>query len=377
MKERNPNRLVRAWRRFQEKYQRPKVIRMPPSRPESRPSGQDTEHAPSTAAPPEPAAITTMLSAGCGGSVLLVGFDSAWTVGNTGGLVAVLRSVDGTFVELGPPHSVRYPEAAETIQGWQSKLEPASTLILLDQPTIVRNATGQRPVEGIAGSPIGRHGGGMQPANTSKDDMFGPSAPVWGFLGAFGGAADPREPVRSTTVVETYPCLALIALDWLLPGAGVIRRLPKYNPANRAKFSLEDWRFVCGRAGAELRSLGLMELPQWLDEMAELRAPRKADQDGLDACLCLIVALHLAELKKCLMVGDMSTGYIVVPCGDMLARELTERCPLAGYNAPDWVHEFYPTIQEGLRVRTDEAQPRRGDEWPTAEEGGAGDAREH
>jgi len=275
-----------------------------------------------------------------GVSMLLVGFDSAWTARNTGGLVGVVRAADGRILELGDPRSVRYAEAARIIRGWQVEHRPASTIILLDQPTIVPNATGQRPVESIAGSPVGRHGGGMQPSNTSKKDMFGPEAPVWGFLDTFGGAADPRVPLGPEAVIETYPCLALIALDWLLPGSGSVSRFPKYNPANRAKFALADWRFVCEHTAAELRALGLEALPRWVDGMAAKPAPRKADQDGLDACLCLIVALHLARGKPCLMVGDMATGYIVVPYGEMLAAELKERCRRADYKPADWVHTF-------------------------------------
>jgi len=287
--------------------------------------------------------VTTPSSESCD-RILLVGFDSAWTAHNKGGLVAVIRETDGSIKELGDPRSADYPEASRVIRNWRASLEPAHTLILLDQPTIVRNATGQRPVEGIAGSPIGRHGGGMQPANTSKAEMFGADAPVWEFLAEFGGAVDPLEPVEDVAVFETYPSLALIGLDWLRPSLGAISRLPKYNPANRAKFSLEDWRSVCGRAGEELQAFGLVDVPRWLDELADLPAPRKAHQDGLDACLCLVVALHLVEQKTCLMVGDMSTGFIVVPHGDMLARELTERCPLVGCDPLDWVHEFCLTF---------------------------------
>ena len=66
---------------------------------------------------------------------------------------------------------------------------PTSTIILLDQPTIVKNLTGQRPVENIVGSAISRRRGGMQPANTSKENMFGKDAPIWPFLTRFGGPA--------------------------------------------------------------------------------------------------------------------------------------------------------------------------------------------
>jgi hypothetical protein len=61
-----------------------------------------------------------------------------------------------------------------------------SDLILLDQPMIVTNSTGQRPVEKIVGSAVSLRYGGMQPANTSRAEMFGPAAPLWPFLSRFG-----------------------------------------------------------------------------------------------------------------------------------------------------------------------------------------------
>ena len=55
--------------------------------------------------------------------------------------------------------------------------------MLLDQPTIVKNATGQRPVENLVASSVSLRYGGMQPANTARVEMFGKSTPVWSFVG--------------------------------------------------------------------------------------------------------------------------------------------------------------------------------------------------
>ena len=41
--------------------------------------------------------------------------------------------------------------------------------------------------------------------------------------------------------------------------------------------------------------------------LSELDAPRKHDQDALDACLCLVVALHAAFSRECLVVGDLQS----------------------------------------------------------------------
>jgi hypothetical protein len=122
---------------------------------------------------------------------VLVGFDSAWTPHNSGALVGVLRLDDGTFRDLGPPQTVNYPQAEGVILGWQQEKMPTATIVLLDQPTVVKNTAGQRRVENIVGSAVGIRRGRIQPANTSKESMFGPQAPLWQFLTRFGGPADP------------------------------------------------------------------------------------------------------------------------------------------------------------------------------------------
>jgi predicted RNase H-like nuclease len=273
-------------------------------------------------------------------STLLVGFDSAWTATNEGGLVGALRHDDGSPVELGEPQNVSYPDAEKHVLEWQAKHRPASTIIMLDQPTIVPNATGQRPVENVVASPVGRRYGAVQPANTSKKEMFGTLAPVWGFLRVFGVAADPMAPAGKTWVLETYPVLTTIALGWMLPDVRPTGRLPKYNPANRPKFSIEDWRYVCDQTASSLREFGLADIPERIEQMCRLEKPTKGDQDGLDACLCLLVALHMVEQKECLMVGDMDTGYMVVPYGAELAKELEQRCIQSDRMPSDWVHPF-------------------------------------
>lgn len=270
-------------------------------------------------------------------TTLLIGFDSAWTPTNSGVLVGVLRRKNGTFRELGPPIVVDFRKAESNILKWQTEQAPTTTIILLDQPTIVNKPDGQRPVENLVGSPVGRRYGGVQPANTAKVAMFGKWAPVWPFLTRFGGPADPLGPRASTQVFETYPVLTMIALDWLLPDSRATGRLPKYNPERKKRSFDPDWRYVCRRASGAFREYGLKGIVQWIDRAAQITSPRKSDQDSLDAYLCLLVALCLARRKNCLMVGDMQTGYIVVPYSARLRAELETRCTQTGRVPSEWV----------------------------------------
>ncbi|MFI5387073.1 MAG: hypothetical protein ACHQ50_13245 [Fimbriimonadales bacterium] len=273
-------------------------------------------------------------------TTLLVGFDSAWTLSNSGALVGALQLDDGTFQELETPQIVNYHEAENIILNWQSEQAPMATIVLLDQPTIVKNAVGQRPVENLVASPVSLRYGGLQPANTAKGEMFGKAAPMWPFLTRFGGPANPLELVVDTPVFETYPVLAMIALGWTLPDSRATGRLPKYNPKRKKTFSTSDWRHVCGLASRAFRECGLMAIAVWIDGAARNPSPRKSDQDCLDACLCLLVALHLAQRKDCLMVGDLQTGYIVVPYSAELRAELVSRCNQTGRTPSQWVRTF-------------------------------------
>lgn len=271
---------------------------------------------------------------------LLIGFDAAWTPHNRGAIVAVLRHEDGTFVDLGEPEAVDFREATDAIRRWRDEHAPSATLILLDQPTVVTNATGQRPVENLACGSVSVRRGGMQPAYTGRTDMFGVHAPVWSFLSEFGGAANPLAPLGGCAVLETYPVLAMIASGWLREDSRPCGRLPKYNPKRRDKFSIEDWRFVCDHAAASLRRLGVNGIADWIDRKRDLERPRKVDQDQLDACLCLLVAVHFARGGEGLMVGNHATGYIVVPHSAALADELARRCEATSRAACEWVRTF-------------------------------------
>jgi predicted RNase H-like nuclease len=273
-------------------------------------------------------------------TTLLVGFDSAWTANKSGALVGAVRLNDRTFHGLGTPQIVDYREAELVILKWQAEQVPTATIVLLDQPTIVKNATGQRPVENIVGSPVSLRYGGMQPANTAREEMFGKEAPVWQFLTRFGGPADPLEPIADTRVFETYPVLAMMALGWMLPDSRAAGRLPKYNPERKRTFSIADWRHVCAKASGSFRGRGLTDIVRWIEASAQNTSPRKSDQDGLDACLCLLVALYLAEKKDCLMIGNLHTGYIVAPYGAELYAELDARCSQTGRLPSEWVRRF-------------------------------------
>jgi predicted RNase H-like nuclease len=108
--------------------------------------------------------------------------------------VGIIQKADDTYCELGDgaPLDADFDKAKTQITTWREEHHPAATVVMLDQPTIVANSIGQRPVENLTASPVGRRYGGVQPSSTGRRDMFGRDAPLWSFLAAFGGPADPR-----------------------------------------------------------------------------------------------------------------------------------------------------------------------------------------
>jgi predicted RNase H-like nuclease len=164
---------------------------------------------------------------------------------------------------------------------------------------------------------------------------------------------------NGSNVVETYPVLAIISLLWTLPHTRVAGRLPKYNPARRTTFSISDWHHICDLVSCALKSRGLTILCHWTADIRSKLSPTKRDQDCLDAWLCLLVALHLVERKLCLMIGNLQTGYMVVPHGDDLFLELTARCTQTGKIQPEWLRRFTLTTNAWVRQSANAGSKRR------------------
>lgn len=272
-------------------------------------------------------------------TTLLVGFDSAWTAKNQGGMAAAILNKDGALLELGTPLNVDFDKAGNLIEYWREKYKPAKTLIMIDQPTIVDNKSGQRCVEKIVSSPIGKHRGGVQPANTGKASMFGHGSPICKFMKRYGGPSDPFEKNknRRVEIYEVYPALALISLDWIHPPCKSKDQLPKYNPANN-NFCVCDWQYVCGNLSTILRSLGLSHIPAWIDlQSIGDRKPKKLEQDCLDACICLLIAILAAKKENLLVVGNMNGGYMVTPFSQNLDGLLSNQCTSLGLSPAKFV----------------------------------------
>lgn len=264
-----------------------------------------------------------------GGGTAVIGFDSAWTdqVLAPGALAIIRVRPDGTR-EFVPPRLVRFAGALDAITA--EAAQSARRFVAIDQPTIVPNLTGSRPVDRVAASVISWVGGGVQPANRSKLGMFDDAAPIWRFkadLGASDDALAARGAEAGLFVAEVFPALALTSFEPAFCG----RKLrPCYNPDRRKTFQLEDWHRVLAVVAATGAALGLPDLGEWCRHHGgddPTRRPGKGEQDLLDAVICALIGyIWLYEpATRSMMIGDLATGYMITPAAGEARRRLAAK----------------------------------------------------
>lgn len=230
-----------------------------------------------------------------------IGFDSAWSGKAPGGLCYAILDSD-SLCDCATPVLATFDDAKGLIE--QCREDTDYTLVAIDQPTMVPNHTGMRPVEKVAGSVQP----GVQPANLNSS-MFNRSAPIWAFLDDLNPKEEPLEAQQATKglhLIEVFPGLAL---------RGLLPNPPKklrYNPKG-SSFSIDDWRSVAECTSAHAKELGLAGFARWAAEQSGISAPSKADQDRLDALICLVVAgkWHRGDTDTAVL-GDWR-GYMVTP----------------------------------------------------------------
>jgi predicted RNase H-like nuclease len=141
------------------------------------------------------------------------------------------------------------------------------------------------------------------------------ASPIWNFLARLNANEIPEDARTAATglhLIEVFPALALASLE---PRFFARLAAPRYNPARRTTFRIGDWRDVAGVAARHFRAFGAGDAAAWC-AAEEIRVlPTKADQDRLDAMLCLLVAMHWrhAPRDRSMMVGTLDAGYMVFP----------------------------------------------------------------
>lgn len=262
-------------------------------------------------------------------AVTFVGFDSAWTDNSKapGAICSIVHDRD-RFSDFTTPFLVSFDDALDYVRSIH--VPDHLTVVAIDQPTIVPNPSGMRPAERVAASVVSWLGGGVQPANRSRVGMFDDGAPIWKFLTRLGATDDPegaRMADAGLYVMEVFPALALAAFSDDLCGR---RRGARYNPSRRKSFRRDDWDKVVAVVAADALAVGCGGLDTWCTTLKEIGAPRKSDQDKLDAAICLLAAIRWMQWhrKSSIMIGDLATGYITSPVSSQIRQRLEVKAKL-------------------------------------------------
>jgi predicted RNase H-like nuclease len=259
-----------------------------------------------------------------------VGFDSAWTDNPAmPGAICSIGYDSRSFGVFKEPTLVRFDQALDFVR--RVNRTGQLTLVAIDQPTIVPNQSGMRPVERVAASAISWVGGGVQPANRSRIGMFDDGAPIWKFLTNLGGLENPeraRLADEGLFIMEVFPALALPAFHEDFSGR---LRAPRYNPARRT-FREVDWVRVVEVVAAEAAKLGCSVVAEWCASLKAAGNPRKSDQDKLDSVICLLIAIRWRQSsRECsVIIGDTARGYIVVPTVGQITQRLRAKAARIG-----------------------------------------------
>lgn len=243
-----------------------------------------------------------------------LGLDLAWGRTGTGTALAYLR---------GDPEEVRLQKVARDLKGDEDILVAIDhcagphTILAIDAPLVVTNATGQRACEAQLAHAYRHAHAGPHPSNLARDPSprgshLAQSLVADGWKHATDPAAIHRAGGR--WIIEVYPHPAHVTL-FDLP------RIFKYKKGKvaerKAELALYRAAMVAQLSVAIPRLAAPVPADQYLTtDIGALRgAGLKRYEDTLDAILGAYIGAHYwtwgAERNR--VYGDPSTGYIVVP----------------------------------------------------------------
>lgn len=237
-----------------------------------------------------------------------VGIDFGWVSGASGLCCLEWRDNKLEILEITTKREIA--AILTWIDNWIAKDEPA--LIAVDAPTIIPNQTGTRLPDKLTHKYFGRYHAGCYPANLNR--------PFAERTVGFGRSLTAREFIHAPTMeaqklgryqIEVFPHPAIVNLFGL-------EKILKYKKGKIAERRVEL---------IKLRSYILNRLPQLepplipeleiLPAIADKTTAKelKAIEDRLDSLICAYVGAYwwYWGLAKNLVLGDVTTGYIVIP----------------------------------------------------------------
>lgn len=254
-----------------------------------------------------------------------IGVDLAWqgTTNHTG--IAVARENDGDAELVAVASGITSFEAAVAFIAAHAT---EHTVVAIDAPLILKNDTGRRPCETLISRKFGARHAGAHSSNLTLYPCGGPARLV-AMLAAHGFAHDlVLEQARKRNgrwIFEVYPHPAQVVL---FDRAKIIRYKKGSVGEKRAGLAtLQSYLADALPAAEPALQPATVGRDLLATDLGVLNGRRlKEHEDVLDAWFCAYQALYLwwwgAERNE--MLGDLDTGYIVVP-----TRPLHGRAPIA------------------------------------------------
>ncbi len=236
-----------------------------------------------------------------------LGLDLAWSPRNPSG--AAILDGAGTLLEARGDLG----DDADVV-AWVREHAARTTVVGIDMPTIVPNATGVRPCERELARDFRAAHAGPHPANRSRFPDGGRARAILDVLAADGFTETLALPARAAGrfAFEVFPHPAHVRLFGLRT---VFKYKKKARPWPDVLAAWADYR----RALATLATAEPpLRLPAWIPEAVEARGYKRWD-DTLDAITCAYVASYVWHFgtasERVRVYGDLTHGYIVVPNG--------------------------------------------------------------
>lgn len=269
-----------------------------------------------------------------------IGIDLAWQSDKNHSGIVVARGDDSGATAERASAGI---SSLDAVASFVEEHATANTVIAIDAPLVIRNATGQRRCETEVSRRFGAYHAGAHSTNLGKY----PDAPTCRLVEMLEASGFSHEPRPHTSgerdgkwFFEVYPHPSMVNLFRL----DHIIRYKKGTPSERVKGLLVLRNYVSAlrvfdpllRPGDEVESLFFESIPRLRGKAL------KHYEDLLDAYFCSYLALHYWRFGRARseMIGDVDSGYIIVPY-----RAATT--PVLGEGPATFVNPVRFVIEEG------------------------------
>lgn len=238
-----------------------------------------------------------------------IGVDFGWTSGASG--LCCLEWQNNSLRLLATTTILEIDHILSWIDNFASGDTPA--LVAVDAPTVIINQVGMRLAEKLVHKHFGRYHAGCYPANLNSnfaDRTVDLSLSLAAKNFQHAPTIEPKRPGRYQ--IEVFPHPATINLF----GLGRILKYKKGKLAERQQELIKLREYIVNVLPTQEPAFDLISLDK-IPVIAQKQTGKalKTIEDQLDSLLCAYIGAHwwYWGTAKNLVLGDLETGYIIIP----------------------------------------------------------------